>query len=149
MLTLPHVAIVVFLLTGVTAYSGIYMMRLGLVTTEVSSLATAESYHACVLLQFEYGILSSLPAVVVRLRRHSTQYWSADLSPLNQGLREELLEATAAWTEAINQHDVEKAALIYTEDCSMIAPGHGAHGRDGEDIDSYYTLRNLPHGLTA
>ena len=52
---------------------------------------------------------------------------------VNQGLKEELYEAGAAYNEAFNQQDVEKAALAYTEDCSMMAPGYDvAHGREGK-----------------
>ena len=51
----------------------------------------------------------------------------------NQGLWEELSEAAGAYTEAFNQQDVEKAALAYTEDCSMMVAGYDvAHGREGK-----------------
>ena len=58
---------------------------------------------------------------------------SCYVSHPKQGLREELNEASLASIEAFNQQDVEKAALFYTEDCSVMAPGFDvAHGREGK-----------------
>lgn len=50
-----------------------------------------------------------------------------------EGLREELQEVAAAYMEAVNARDLDRAVLVYTEDCAMMAPGMDvAHGHDGE-----------------
>ena len=38
-----------------------------------------------------------------------------------------------AYMEAVNARDLDRAVLVYTEDCAMMAPGMDvAYGHDGE-----------------
>lgn len=74
-----------------------------------------------------------IESYVIKLNRASTRQQLRRLFFINQGLWEELNEATAAYIEAFKQQDVEKAALAYTEDCSVMVPGYDvAHGREGK-----------------